>query len=64
MKHHIWCNFQNPFLCGKDDGTPEGSCSMCVSLKKEYPPIEGDTSGELLVHEHFPNVRPVGKSTH
>ena len=59
MIHHIWCNDQNGFFVGKDDGTPEGSCSMCVGLKKSYPQDDGDTTGERLRKRHFPNVKVV-----
>ena len=59
MKHHIWCNYQNPFFAGQDDGEPEGSCSMCVGLKKNYPEIENDKDADELRKKHFPNVKVV-----
>ena len=53
--HHIWCNEQNPLLA--DDGKPDGSCTMCVGLKKDYP--QDGKSGDDLMKEHFQNNKKV-----
>jgi len=49
MNHHPWCNH---FM-----GEPEG-CSMCETLYRRYPLVEGETSEEMG-ERYFPdNIWP------
>ncbi len=52
MKHHIWCNEQNPL---RPDTTPEEGCAMCKSLRHNHPEREDDPTGEKLMKKYFPN---------
>jgi hypothetical protein len=54
VKHHVWCNYQNPMR--PEDGAED--CDMCRNLRASYPEKPGDIHGEKLQQEHFPNVIP------
>ncbi len=51
MKHHIWCNFQNPNYpeLGAED------CEMCKGLMTEFPDSNEKTEQELQ-EKYFPNI--------
>lgn len=53
MRHHVWCNWQNPMR--PEDGVED--CKMCADLRGRYPD-EGKTPTDLR-KEHFPNVKVV-----
>lgn len=53
MRHHVWCNWQNPLH--PEDGAE--TCRMCAGLRINYPE-DGKTPSELQ-REHFPNVKVV-----
>jgi hypothetical protein len=53
MKHHVWCNYQNPMF--PENGAED--CTMCAGLRRNYP--EDGKSPEDLRKEHFPNVKVV-----
>ena len=55
MKHHVWCNLQNPHNPTDDAET----CSMCLELRKLYP--EDGKTGLKLAQAHFPEAIPVSR---
>ena len=63
MKHHVWCNYVNPFAPLGSPLHPDSGgedCVMCKGLQAEFPDCNLMTEEEMQ-RKYFPNNVRVDK---